>query len=60
MEKYKLFALGYATCFVIGVTHKPRGQLRGRGVSRTTILLHKPYLVKVTTKGGGGQKYPKP
>ena len=24
-----------------------------------TILSHKPYLVKVTTKGGGGQKYPK-
>ena len=24
-----------------------------------TILLHKPYLVKVTTKGGGGSKMPK-
>ena len=24
-----------------------------------TILFHKPYLVKVTTKGVGGQKYPK-
>ena len=24
-----------------------------------TILLHKPYLVKVTTKGGGGSKIPK-
>ena len=22
-----------------------------------SILLHKPYLVKVTTKGGGDQKY---
>ena len=30
--------------------HKPRGQLRG-GVGQRTILLHKPYLVKVTTKG---------
>ena len=24
-----------------------------------TILLHKPYLVKVTTNGGGGSKIPK-
>ena len=35
-----------------GVIHKPRGQLRGEGVSQMTILLHKPYLVKVTKKGG--------
>ena len=43
-----------------GDIHKPRGQLRGEGgVSQMTILLHKPYLVKVTIKGGGGQKYPK-
>ena len=35
----------------IRVIHKPRGQLRGRGVSQMTILLHKPYLVKVTMKG---------
>ena len=27
----------------------------GRGVSQMTILLHKPYLVKVTTKGKGVQ-----
>ena len=42
----------------LGVIHKPRGQLRGMGVSQMTILLHKPYLVKVTTKGGGGSKIP--
>ena len=29
------------------------------GVSQMTISLQKPYLVKVTTKVGGGQKYPK-
>ena len=34
--------------------HKPRGQLGGeRGVSQMTILLHNPYLVEVTLKGGG-------
>ena len=33
-----------------GVIHKPRGQLRGDGVSQMPILLHKPYLVKVTKK----------
>ena len=47
---------------MLGVIHKPRGQLRGRGVSQMTILLHtKPYLVKVTTKvvdSVGGLKYP--
>ena len=31
----------------------------GRGTSQMTILYRKPYLVKVTTKGGGGQKYTK-
>ena len=34
-----------------------------RGVSKINTLLHKPYLhfylVKVSTKGAGGQKYPK-
>ena len=30
-----------------------------KGVSQITILLHKPYLVKVTTKGGEGSKIPK-
>ena len=39
-----------------GVIYKPRGQLRGRVVSQMIILLHKPYLVKVTTKGRGGVK----
>ena len=39
---------------LLWVIHKPFGQLRGRGFSLMTILLHKPYLVKVTTKGGGG------
>lgn len=38
-----------------GVIHKPRGQLRGDGISQMTILLHTPYLIKVTTKGGEGQ-----
>ena len=39
-----------------GVIHKLRGQLRGTaGVSQMAILLHKPYLVKVTTKGEGDQ-----
>ena len=48
------------TLCLLGGIHKPRGQLRGEGVSEMTILLHKPYLVKVTTKGGvGGQKSPK-
>ena len=45
--------------FLIGVIHKPRGQLRGRGCSQMTILSHKPYLVKVTTKGGRGSKISK-
>ena len=30
-----------------GGIHKPRGQLRGRGVSQMTILLHKPELIRV-------------
>ena len=33
--------------------------VEGEGVSQMTILLHKPYFVKVITKWGGGQKYPK-
>ena len=31
----------------------------GEGVYQMSILLHKPYQVKLSTKGGGGQKYPK-
>ena len=38
--------------FALGDIHKPRGQFL-KGVSQMTILLHKPYLLKVTTKGGG-------
>ena len=49
---------------ILGVIHKPRGQLKGEGggaggLSQMTILLHKHYFVKVTTKGGGGSKIPK-
>ena len=39
------------------VINKPRGQLKGMGVNQMTTLLHKPYLLKVSTKGGG--KIPK-
>ena len=35
----------------IGDIYKSRGQLRGSGVTQMTILLNKPYLVKVTTRG---------
>ena len=31
----------------------------GEGVSKMTILLHKPYVITVTTKGEGGSKIPK-
>ena len=31
----------------------------GRGVSQMSMLLHKPYLVKWSAKGEGGQKSPK-
>ena len=43
---------------IFGVIHKPRGHLRGD--SQMTILLHKLYLIKGTTKGGGegGSKIP--
>ena len=41
----------------LGVIHKPCGKFRGRGVCQMTILYHKPYLVKVTNKVGGGQKF---
>ena len=40
----------------LGVIHKPRGKLREDGRGLANILYHKPYLVKVTTKGGGGVK----
>ena len=38
----------------MGVIHKQRGQLKGRGLNQMTILLHKPYFLNVTTKGEGG------
>ena len=38
--------------FIFGVIHKPRGQLRGRGLP-VSHNYHKPYLVKVFTKGKG-------
>ena len=39
--------------------YKPCRQLRGRGVAQMSTLLNKSYLVKVSTKGEGGQKCPK-
>ena len=42
-----------------GGLHKPRGQLRGGGVSQMTISYHKPYLVEVTTNVEGDAKIPK-
>ena len=33
--------------------HKPRGQLMGEGVSQMTILILKPYLIKVAMKREG-------
>ena len=40
---------------LLGVIHKPCGQLNGDGdFSQMTILIHKPYLVKVAAKGGRG------
>ena len=39
--------------------YKPRRQLRGEGgVAQMSTLLNKSYLVKVSTKGGGGSKMP--
>ena len=43
-----------------GVIHKPRGQLMGGGLAKWQFYyISKPYLLKVTTKGEGPQKYPK-
>ena len=40
----------------LGVIHKPFGHGRGKEVCQMSILLQKPYLVKLSTKGGeGGQ-----
>ena len=54
---YVSFFFGWGIYLLSGIIHKPRGQLRGEGVNQMTVLKYKPYLVKVTTKGG--QKYPK-
>ena len=37
--------------------HKPRSQ--GGEVSQMSTLYYNSYLVKVATKGEGGQKFPK-
>ena len=38
-----------------GTVFKPRTQVRGEGrVAQMSTLLNKSYLVKVSTKGGGG------
>ena len=44
-------------CRVYGTVYKPRRHLRG--VAQISTLLNKSYLVKLSTKGEGGQKYPK-
>ena len=36
--------------------YKPRRQVKGEGVAQMSTLLNKSYLVKVSTKGGGGVK----
>ena len=43
-----------ANCFMkfsYGGIHKPCGHGRGRGVSQMSMLLHKPYFVKWSTRG---------
>ena len=40
-----------------GAIHKPCGH--GRGCYQIPILLHKPYIVKMSTKRGRGQKISK-
>ena len=41
--------------YCVGTVYKPRRQVRGR-VAQMSTLLNKSYLVKVSTKGEGGQK----
>ena len=43
----------------VGSIHKPCGHGRGRGVSQMSMLLHKSYLVKWSTKGEGGKNLQK-
>ena len=33
--------------------------MRGRGVAQMSTIINKSYLAKVSTKGGGGQKWSK-
>ena len=40
----------------LGTVYKPRRQVRGEGVAQMSTLLNKSYLVKGSTKGGGGVK----
>ena len=44
---------------LLGTVYKPCRKVRGRGVAQMSTLLNKSYLVKVSTKGEGGQKCPK-
>ena len=39
--------------------HKPRSQLRERGVSQMSTLYYNTYLVKVAMKGGGVKNFQK-
>ena len=39
-----------------GTVCKPRRQVRGEGVAQMSTVLNKSYMVKVSTKGGGGVK----
>ena len=41
-----------------GTVYKPRRQVKGEGVAQMSTLLNKSYLVKVSTKGEGGQNAP--
>ena len=59
---YKVLNKHYVSihmCICIGGIHKPCGHYRGRGIYQMSILLHKPYLVKLSTKGGKVSKCPK-
>ena len=48
--------VSFSHCVWLGGIHKPCGHGRGEGVSQISMLQHKPYLVKWSTKGGGGVK----
>ena len=37
----------------LGDIHKQRGQLRRKGICQMSILLHKPYVLNVSSKGEG-------